>query len=186
MAHWFAQAPDHLSPLAALRYGQVCALGGDRRIADAILSTRMATDFRDDHFALELIRFFARNPMLDTAQYQPIVDYIWNQKYEHQEVFVARGVLEETGPPQPGFSMGGRTPGTLLRQVEEWHERLGRSRKGGLLQWPSSGIPDFQLVEGDRDSRSMRIWRIIELLTSRELEQEGRSLDHCVATWIEW
>ncbi|TVR29607.1 MAG: hypothetical protein EA404_14415, partial [Spirochaetaceae bacterium] len=57
-----------------------------------------ARDFRDNQFWLELIRFFARNPMLDTAHYQPIVDYIWNQKYENQAVFVARGVVQETGP----------------------------------------------------------------------------------------
>ena len=183
MAHWFTQAPDHLSPLAAIRYGQVCALGGDRRIANAILGTRMATDFRDDQFVLELIRFFTRNPMLDTAHYQPIIDYIWNQKYENQAVFVARGVVEQNGPPQPGFSMGGRTPGTLLRQVEEWHTRLGRTAKGGLIQWARSGIPDFELVEGKRESRTMRIWRIIELVSSLELEEEGRILGHCVASY---
>ncbi len=99
MAHWFTQAPDQYTPLAAIRYGQVCALGGDRRVADALLATRMGLDFRDDAFCLELIRFFVRNPMLDTAHYQPIVDYIWNQKYENQAVFVERGVVEEHGPP---------------------------------------------------------------------------------------
>jgi hypothetical protein len=183
MAHWFTLAPDHFTPLAAIRYGQVCALGGDRRVADALLSTRMATDFRDDQFGLELIRFFTRNPMLDTAHYQPIVDYIWNQKYEDQAVFVARGVVEQTGPPQPGFSLAGRTPGTLLRQVEEWHTRLGRTAKGGVLQWIRSGIPDFELVEGKRESANMRVWRIVELLSSKELEEEGRALGHCVATY---
>ncbi len=183
MAHWFTQAPEHYSPRAAIRYGQVLALGGDRRVADAILATRMAIDFSDNKFCLELIRFFARNPMLDTAHYQPIVDYIWNQKYENQAVFVARGVVQEQDPPQPGFSMGGRTPGTLLRRVEEWHARLGRTAKGGLLQWTRSGIPDFELVEGKRESRNMRVWRIIELVSSQELEEEGRILGHCVATY---
>ncbi len=183
MAHWFTEAPDHYDPRAAIRYGQVRALGGDRRVSDAILGTRMGLDFRDNQFGLELIRFFTRNPMLDTAHYQPIVDYIWNQKYESQAVFVEHGLVEEREPPQPGLSMGGRTPGTLLRQVEEWHERLGRTARGGLLQWPRLGIPDFELVEGKRESRNMRVWRIIELLSSRELEEEGRALGHCVATY---
>lgn len=183
MAHWFTEAPEHYDPRAAIRYGQIRALGGDRRTVEAILGTRMALDFRDNKFCLELIRFFARNPMLDTVHYQPVVDYIWNQKYENQAVFVARGVLEERGPPQPGFSMGGRTPGTLLRQVEEWHARLGRTAKGGLFQWNRSGILDFELVEGRRESRDMRVWRIIELVSSRELEEEGRILGHCVATY---
>lgn len=183
MAHLFTQAPDHFNPLAAIRYGQVCALGGDRRMADAILGTRIAAEFRDDQFDLELIRFFARNPMLDTTQYQPIVDYIWNQKYEDQAVFVARGVVEQHGPPHPGFSMGGRTPETLLRQVDEWHTRLGRTAKGGFLAWTRSSISEFELVEGKRESKNMRVWRIIELLSSQELEEEGRTLGHCVASY---
>ncbi len=183
MAHWFTQAPDHYDPRAAIRYGQVRALGGDRRVSDAMLGTRMALDFRDNQFCLELMRFFVRNPMLDTAHYQPIVDYIWNQKYENRAVFVARGLVEEEGPPQPGLSMGGRTPDALLRQVEQWHARLGRTARGGLLQWSRLGIPDFELVEGKRESRNMRVWRVIELLSSRELEEEGRNLGHCVATY---
>ena len=183
MAHWFTQAPHHYTPLAAIRYGQVRALGGDRRVADALLSTRMGLDFRDDPFCRELVRFFVRNPMLDTAHYQPIVDYIWNQKYENQAVFVERGIVEEQGPPQPGLSMSGRTPDALLRQVEQWHVQLGRTAKGGVLQWIKSGIPDFEWVEGRKESRNMCVWRILELLSSRELEEEGRTLGHCVATY---
>ncbi len=183
MAHWFTLAPEHYCPRSAIRYGQVHALGGDRRIADAVLSTRMGLDFRDDPFCLELIRFFVRNPMLDTAHYQPIVDYIWHQKYENQAVFVERGVVEEHGPPQPGLSMAGRTPEALLRQVDEWHARLGRTAKGGVLQWSRCGIPDFELVEGKRQSRNMCVWRLIELTNSRELEEEGFALGHCVATY---
>ncbi len=183
MAHWFTQAPDQYTPLDAIRYGQVCALGGDRRIADALLSTRMAQDFRDDPFCLELIRFFVRNPMLDTSHYQPIVDFIWNQKYLNQALFVERGVVDEQGPPQPGLSMRGRTPEGLLRQVEDWHSRLGRTAKGDVLQWIRSGIPEFEWVEGKKESQNMCVWRIVELLSSRELEDEGRTLGHCVATY---
>ena len=183
MAHWFALAPEDYTPLAAIRYGQVCAIGGHRRMADAILATRIAVEFREDRFDLELIRFFARNPMLDTAMYQPIVDYIWNQKYENREVFVERGVVEHDGPPHPGFSMAGRTPENLLRHVDEWHARLGRTRKGDALSWNRSLIPEFTFVEGKKESKNMRVWRIVELVSSRDLEEEGRALGHCVASY---
>jgi hypothetical protein len=183
MAHCFLEAPERYTPLQAIRYGQVLALGGDRRIADAVIATRMAADFHDNDFNLELIRFFVRNPLLDTTHYQPIVDYIWNRKYENQAVFVARGVVENRGPAQPGFSMAGRTPETLLRHVEEWHGRLGRTARGSLLQWAHSPAADFELVEGRRESKTMRIWRIVELVSSSELEEEGRALGHCVATY---
>ncbi len=65
---------------------QVHALGGDRRLADALRGTQLVTDLRDNDFALSVIRFFIRNPMLDTVQIAPIIDYIWHQKYDSQLV----------------------------------------------------------------------------------------------------
>jgi len=183
MAHHFLMAPDNYSPFAALRYGQVCGLGGDKRITDALLPTALARGFKDNDFILELFRFLIRNPMLDTAHYHPIIDYIWNQKYENRVVFVERGVAEEAGPAQPGFSLKGRSPETLLKNVEEWHRRLGRSSRGGIFQWVKSFIPDFELTEGRKEKQNMIKWRITELLSSRELEEEGRVMGHCAATY---
>lgn len=183
MAHLFLTAPPSYSIDSAFRWAQVHSLGGDPRLADALLETKIAHDFRDNEFWLSVLRFFIRNPMLDPAQINPIIDYIWNRKYENRIVFVGRGVAEELGPEQPHFSMRGRTVASLLTAVEAWHKQLGREAKGGNLQWKKSPYEPFSCVEGSKKNKNMRVWRIRELLSSAELIAEGRAMQHCVASY---
>jgi len=183
MAHHFCQAPGKYSIPAAFRWSQVHALGGDRRLADALRETRLAREFQDDDFWLTVLRFFVNNPMLDTAHVNPIVDYIWNQRFQPVVVFVARGVAEERPPEQPNFSMCGRTADSILRAVEAWHRRLGTDSRAGDLQWRKSNIEDFEYTEGTAESRNTRHWRIRELVNSKELVAEGRQMEHCVSSY---
>jgi hypothetical protein len=184
-AHYFLEAPDHYSIEGAIRWGQIYALGGNERLADAILETRLDREFDHDDFWQSVLRFFIKNPMLDMAQVNPIVDYIWNQKFANRRIFVERGVAQEQPPEQPNFSMKGRTVESLLKEVEAWHRRLGKEVKGGKLQWEKSPIRDFEFIEGNRDSKNMRIWSIKELVSSNELVAEGRVLKHCVASYAQ-
>lgn len=183
MAHHFLQAPSHYDVKAAFRWAQIHALGGNKRVADAIAATRIARQFKDDTFWLSVLRFFIDNPFLDASHYQPIVDYIWNQKYEPRIVFVERGVTREEPPAQPNFTIRGRTPATLLRQVDQWHDQLGKETRGRHLQWVKSRYPDYRYIEGQVENRNMKIWTIRELLSHKELVAEGRKQNHCVATY---
>ncbi|MCD4726658.1 MAG: PcfJ domain-containing protein [Pirellulales bacterium] len=183
MAHHFLEAPATYSIEAAFRWGQAIALGGDRWLVDALRETRLVEDFRDNEFWLSVIRFFVRNPMLDPVHINPIIDYIWNQRYEPRIAFVERGVAREVGPEQPNLSMRCRTVASLLRAVDEWHRRLGRETSGGRLQWRKSAFRDFEFIEGSVKSKNMKIWRIRELLGSQELITEGRRMCHCVASY---
>ena len=183
MAHHFLKAPKHYTVEEALRWGQVYALGGDRYLVDALRQTRLTRTFNNDDFWLNVIRFFIANPMLDVSHVQPITDYIWHQRYENRRVFIERGVAREMGPAQPNFSMRGRTPETLLRQVEEWHGELGKVSKGRELEWHGSQIGEFHFLEGSEAWHNMRFWSIRELLNSDELIDEGRELRHCVSTY---
>ena len=183
MAHHFLKAPKHYTVEEALRWGQVYALGGDRYLVDALRQTRLTRTFNNDDFWLNVIRFFIANPMLDVSHLQPIIDYIWHQRYENRRVFVERGVAREIGPAQPNFSMRGRTPETLLRQVEAWHGELGKVSKGRELEWHGSQIGEFHFLEGSEEWHNMRFWSIRELLNSDELIDEGRELRHCVSTY---
>ena len=183
MAHHFLKAPRHYTIEEALRWGQVHALGGDKYLTDALRGTRLTQTFSNDNFWINVIRFFIANPMLDVSHANPIIDYIWHQKYENQRVFVERGIAREIGPAQPNFSMRGRTPETLLRQVEAWHGELGREAKGGELEWFGSEIGEFHTLEGSEEARNMKFWSIRELLSSDELIDESRALKHCVSTY---
>lgn len=183
MAHFFNQAPARYELNAAFRWAQIHALGGNHMIADSVAQTRLAREFKDDTFCLTVLRFFIDNPMLDISQYNPIIDYIWNQKYENRMLFVERGIAREEGPEQPNFSMRGRTPATLLNHVDSWHRRLGRESRGGNLQWIKSKFANFSYVEGRENRFNMKIWTINELLSSNELVTEGRKQHHCVASY---
>lgn len=183
MAHHFLKAPRHYTIEEAFRWGQVHALGGDWYLADALRGTRLTGTFSNDDFWINVIRFFVANPMLDVSHVHPMIDYIWHQRYENRRVFVERGVAREIGPAQPNFSMRGRTPETLLRQVEEWHGELGRESKSRELEWHGSEIGEFHLLEGSEEARNMKFWSIRELLSSDELIDEGRALRHCVSTY---
>ena len=183
MAHYFLKAPRHYTIAEALRWGQVHALGGDKYLADALRGTRLTETFSNDDFWINVIRFFIANPMLDVSHVNPIIDYIWHQKYENRRVFIERGVAREIGPAQPNFSMRRRTPETLLRQVEAWHGELGRVSKSRELEWYGSEIGEFHLLEGSEEARNMKFWSIRELLSSDELIDESQALRHCVSTY---
>ncbi len=183
MAHHFLGAPDTYSIEAAFRRGQVLALGGDERLVNALVDTRIISEYRDNEFWLSVFRFFIQNPMLDPVHINPIVDYIWNQRYEPRVIFIQPGVARDIGPEQPSFSMRGRTVDALLRAIDAWHGQLGRETKGGQFQWQKSDIQDFTFIEGSKESRNMKVCRITELLSSNELVAEGRQMRHCVASY---
>ena len=183
MAHQFLMAPKQYSVEEAIRWGQVQALGGDKRLTDALRETHLITDFTNNEFWLSVIRFFVANPMLDVSHVNPIFDYIRNQKYAIRQIIVNRGDAEEIGPPQPNFTMKGRTAETLLHQVNEWHRQLGRETRGGHFQWTRSDIGELQIIQGSKEKGNQRIWEIRELLSSNELIDEGRRMNHCVSTY---
>lgn len=184
MAHHFLATPDNYRITSAFRRAQARALGANEPMAAAIAQTRLSDTFRDNEFWLSVIGFFARNPMLDCAQVGPIVDYIWSQKYDDVIVQIERERAENRGPAQPNFSMKGRTVVSLMQQVERWHGSLSRYT-GADVKWEHSSISEFEFVEGSTEGNNLRTWRIVELLSKKELVGEGRELQHCVASYAD-
>ena len=185
MAHHFLSAPNQYTVDEALRWGQVQALGGDKRLMDALRGTKLINNYNNDDFWINVIRFFILNPMLDVNHVHPIIDFIWNQKFQNRRVFVERGVAEEIDPPQPNFSMRGRTPRKLLQQVNDWHRQLGRERRQKNLEWERSDIGELHLEVGNVEKNRIINWRIRELLSTEELIDEGRALNHCVYSYAD-
>ncbi len=183
MAHHFLSSPKHYTVEEAIRLGQVHALGGDKRLMEALRGTPLIPDFTNDEFWLSVIRFFIANPMLDLNQVNPMLDFIWNQKFENQQVFVERGVVEEIDPPQPNFTMKGRTVKTLLHQMNDWHRQLGKETREGEFQWKRSDIQQLYRTKGKKKKKDMKIWKIRELLSTQELRYESRKLNHCVSSY---
>ncbi|MCC7421124.1 MAG: PcfJ domain-containing protein [Planctomycetaceae bacterium] len=182
MSHHFMQAPSDLCVEAALRWGQIHALGGNAALVKAVVATDLGTSFTQDEFWTTVLQFFIANPMLDRSHIGPIVDYIQHVKFTSEDVFVAPGRIERQPPAQPNFSMKGRTAEALLRQVERWHQTLAKKEQP-KAEWIPSGIAGFEFIEGSEKGENLRIWTLKELLSAKALVAEGRTMKHCVASY---
>ena len=181
MAHQFMQSPNAYTMDMAYRFAQVVSVGGDRRIAEALFATKIMNSLKThEEFVLSLMKFFITNPMLDFAHYGPIIDYIWYHKYESHKVYDAQRQIITVPPEQPNLSMSGRNADTLLAQVESWHKKLGKEKKG-IQVWEHSRFHDIEITEGEKENR--KIYRIQELLSAKELSYEGRHMHHCVSSY---
>jgi hypothetical protein len=171
-----------LSVDAGLRWGQIHGLGGGEKLARAIIGTRLGTDFSHDEFWITVLRFFIANAEIEPAHVGPIIDYIHHHRFVGRDEFAAPGVFQGNSPAQPNLTMKGRTPTSLLRQVISWHRRLANAQHVET-DWARSGINDFQLAEGTERSGNLKIWTITELLSTKALVAEGRTMKHCVASY---
>jgi hypothetical protein len=185
MAHLFGQAPQHFTAIAALRWAQVRGLGGQERLARAVIATRLGKVLGNEEFWESVLLFFVNHPSLELAQVSPVVDFLQHQKFESKEGVSSEGVYGKQPPPRPDYSMKGRTVASVLRQVEEWHEQLGQDTNQPSLSWGHSPFNDFRLLEGSEALGNMRAWTITEILNSRTLFLEGQAMRHCAATYAE-
>ena len=174
-AHHFLQAPDDFDLMSGFRWAQVSDLGGSERHVRSVLATRLATDFHNDEFWMSVLRWFIANPLLDPVHHGPVIDYLHDQRFVAS---VPNPNAQLPGQPrmlapQPHLTMKGRNPATVLRAVAEWHRRLGHNRWRKAISWAPSGLPHYRFEEGE--GQHLKVYTITELLSSRELEDEGRA-----------
>jgi hypothetical protein len=178
MAHLFLEAPDDYSVDEAFRWGQILGLGGETPLVRAVNGTFLVAGFEHEAFWSGVIHFFVNNPMLDPDQVGPIVDYIRIQKFTPQEIVEPGGVVRTADPPQPNFAIKGRSVDKLLRQVDTWHAQLARETRLPQNTWKPSELGPFAW-ESDTEEK----WTVKELLSTKELSQEGRAMSHCVGSY---
>ncbi len=179
MAHHFLQAPDHLTVKEALAAG---AGPRTRRVEGPGPCgglNPVGADVRVGRLLGHCRPLFVNHPELDPAQIGPVIDYLYHQKYVPEEVAIEGGALVDLGPPQPDLAMKGRTPRSLLRQVNDWKNRptfarkFSSRRKLELAKWEPSGIEPFRQVNQDGPAGS-RCWTIRELTSVKSFTRGGR------------
>ncbi len=183
MAHAALRAPGDTPIEAALRWGQVRGMRGTVRLARAVVGSRLGAPQADEPFWATVVQFLVNNPMLDPSQVGPIVDFLYNQRFVSREVRGQNGEWARLGPPQPDLTMKGRTAIALVRLVEDWHRTLAIEKRPAR-EWTRSGFAGFEAkwFTGETEETA-EVWTVEELLSSKELHQEGRFMSNCVATY---
>lgn len=182
MCHVFMNSTAKFGFLEAVRHAQVQVHGGDRRLAEAISSTRqLGRGFRLDEeirdtgtrlgedFWDTVIQWTCNQAMLAPGQLAPIYDWIARQRQQNLS-----------------FSMKGRTGVSVLRAVEEWHGQLAKERKINGHTYDPSGFDAWyheRKVRLPAGGYHKEKHCITEVTSSKELAAEGRALRHCVYSY---
>jgi hypothetical protein len=183
MERRFLESPDHLSVEQAMRRAELLGLGASPELVDAVLATRLGHDLDNGDFWRSLMELLVRAASeLELDDVGSIVDFLQFVRHEPIEIRTNLGVVFRS-PPQPDFSLQGRTPASLLRLVDNWHRALGRARTANL-SWEPSRYEPMALEDRLRDSDTPPVlWEFVELTNSGDLRLEGAALRHCVATY---
>lgn len=184
MERIFLESQDHLALEPALRRAELLALGLPIEFVKAILSTRLATDLQNGEFWRTVWMFLAAHAgEMDPTQIGPMIDYIQAVRHDRIRIETQDGIVE-IAPPQPDFSMKGRTVPSMLRLMTKWHRGLGRSCSGATFSWTRSPFNPWLLEEPKRDdSEFPRRWHLVELTNNAQLREEGKTMHHCVASY---
>ena len=171
LEHEMRLAPAGCTFIEALRYAQLAARGALDWLGPVLQTFWSRTVGPDDAFWLGVVDFFAAAPMVDPRHFGPVCDWIQQKR--------TVGIGAE--PPQPGFSLKGRSMASVLAQTEQWHRGLAHVRRhaGHVLATTWTPLPVSDFTSGD-DQRAL----ITQLRTYGELVEEGRSLRHCVASYL--
>ncbi|MFP9114975.1 PcfJ domain-containing protein [Flavobacterium sp. RHBU_3] len=165
MAHEFRNTPGHVYTIdQAIRRAQALGYGATHKLAENIAWSVNVAEIKDNAFRAKMIQFVAKHAR--GAQFV--------------EVESVMGYVAEKHGEATGFKLKGRAWAALVKAARE-HEvekakRLAAEMRG---DWKPVAIADYEAVE------EMYTYRIVQLVTSEELYEEGREMSHCVADYAD-
>jgi hypothetical protein len=182
--HWFLNPPGELTFEQAFWHAIARTYTGDAGLALRIARSKIAgTPRRDLKFWREVAQFFAAHPT-SQEQIDDLCDFI----------AAARG-------GNRGYSLKGRTIGSLDRQMREWHADLAavarieaaqrravRAEHLGLpavdARWTGSPLMDWSWQPSEKAAKARREdFVVTQLIGAAELVAESRAMHHCVSTY---
>jgi hypothetical protein len=171
MCHEFLKTPSEMTFMNAIRRTQVKAHEGSLRLYQVWMMTRQGQGLMTQEleaFWDTVIAWFSANPMLDSAQVSPLVDYIAYRCNQDAH-----------------FSMKGRTPLALMRGMEEWHGELAKVKAISGTIFRPSGFKnvEYEIKQKYPHGTVEEKWAMTEVLSSKDLAAEGRALHHCVYSY---
>lgn len=176
MCHDLMQTPSDVPFLRAIRRAEALSCGVDTtRFLNAWMASgagRALYTIDDETFWLTVMEWFGKNPMIDPNQIGPLVDFI---AHRHRQ--------------EATYSLKGRTGVSLVRAMEEWHAELAKTKfQGRTNKFNPSGFKtgEFDRSRYDETKTTIiekNVWHVREVLTAKELAEEGRHMHHCVYSY---
>jgi hypothetical protein len=162
MAHEFRQTPKDYSIGQAIRRAQAIGFGAAAEKAEVIAWSSLSRGFEQEDFYSTVVQFVVNvEEKVAFDVLQNVLEYIKAMREENIAV-----------------SMKGRTWTALARQSAEWHVEMAKKREAeGRSQWTPAPIANYVVVDGDCTIK------IVQLLTSEALYEEGAEMVHCVADY---
>lgn len=168
MVHHCLQAPSSMSIAQALRYGQMKTMGANKRLIESTLQTHLGRVFVNEEFWKTFLDFICQQEFFDPSLVGNLVDYIQHQKFS-------------PNAPQPNLAMRGRSLQNLVAESEAWHLRIQKVRGKHYEEWkPQAALP---FSKEEKSGEKINLWTVEELTNSKALEDEGRTMKHCVASY---
>lgn len=157
--------------ISAVRRVQIQTHGGEPRLHSIWMKETVGQRVcgqEQEAFWDTVIAWFCKHPMLDPSQIKPLIDFIGN-----------RHEIDET------FSMKGRSPMAMIRAMEVWHEELHKQKIFRQHNYSPSGFRSgqWEYKVRTKTGHQHKEWKIKEILTSKELHEEGKAHSHCVASY---
>lgn len=180
MSFYFMNAPARLSILQAFKWAQLMIIGGDAYLANQFIQCDMSSAVAMPQIFWEsAVKFFSNNQRVSNEKLREVFD------------FLAAEIRQN-----PQFSLKGRSVSSLVKLSVEWHmnivERSVEYQETRLISWEKNKyIFDWDFV----DKGSIRTgkpkgpvkkkkfadhYKVVELLDSIQLQEEGRRMHHCV------
>jgi len=162
MAHLFTQAPQGYNFEQAFRYAYVKAIGISEQVTNLFVRSlsvpRTQKLWGDLLLIIKQKEKFVNLSMQELAQINPMIDYINWEYHRNQD-----------------YSLKGRTWNSLMRNMEVWH--YNRRNPYIDYKWKRSRWQEWEITQNGF------VFRILELLSGRELIEESAKMGHCVHSY---
>lgn len=154
-AHLFLNGNPKYNVMDNIWRARIIAGGGSESLVNIML--RRAPDTFENKLWSELCKFMPRFESEITANnFLDVHDYL-SHTFNHQ------------------FSFKGRTYSSLIKASNLWH-RERHYKQHGNFDLKSMDVETWESLDKTNDC----IWRIKQILTSKELYKEGSAMHHCV------
>jgi len=171
-AHLFLNAPDNNTIIENIWWAKCKSIDLGRKVTHAIVK-RLFRNINPPRHYLEIANLFWWQRLLillknceDEVSIESLNDIMDFLRDRHNNSDV--------------FDLKGRTFNSLIKLSNEWHRTMQFRKFGNQnFTWRGIDIPDWNWT----DKKQTSTWTVTQLLTSKELFNDGKRMRHCVASY---